>query len=68
MAKKLPPISERNWITEQELASRWGLSPRAVRDRRTKGAPMPPVARFMSQKPLRYLKADVEAFEKQVTA
>lgn len=63
--RPIPPIEERDWITEPELAKRWGMAHDSLRRRRQRGQPMPPIAKYMSQKPYKYMKADVEAFEKE---
>lgn len=63
-AKTIPPIEERDWITEPELAERWGMAHDTLRRRRQRGKPLPPVAKHLSQKPFKYMKADVTAFEK----
>lgn len=51
-------------ITLKELAERWGMTMRTLQRHRQEGKPMPKQAEFLGSKPIRFLLAEVERFEK----
>ena len=52
-------------ITIDELADRWGMTRRTLQRYRQEGKPMPKQAAFLGSKPIRFLLAEVERFEKE---
>jgi len=67
--KSMPPIEERAWITEEELAHRLGFSSKGWFSRLRKKSPRlyPPVAELLSKRPIKFMKTDVEEFESKRT-
>lgn len=65
MKDKLPPVKDRAWLTEGELARRLGFQSKDwfSRLRRANPEMYPPVATHLNKRPLKFLKADIEKFE-----
>jgi len=57
--KTNPPPS----LTLEELAERWNVTARTLRNWRRAGRPMPQPCRWLGIKPARYLLSDIEKFE-----
>lgn len=49
-----------NFLTDQQLASRWGISPKTLRNARVRGGPLPHVR---IGRLVRYRLSDVESYE-----
>lgn len=66
---KLPPIDQRAWLTESELAARLGFQSKDWFSRLRRASPdqYPPVATHLNQKPLKFMKSDIEDFESRGT-
>lgn len=65
----LPPVDQRAWLTEAELAERLGFQSKDwfSRLRRAHPEKYPPVATHLNKKPLKFMKADIEDFESRGT-
>jgi predicted site-specific integrase-resolvase len=53
-------------MTRAELAQRWGVTERTLARWKRLGRALPPEARHLGKRPVRYLISDVEAFEASI--
>ena len=53
-------LNQTSFLTDQQLACRWGISPKTLRNARVKGGPLPFVR---IGRLIRYRLSDVESYE-----